>query len=244
MYIFYMYIHTQRYPPMIILCHTCYFSAWSCQMLCMCTQSSIHILQIPWTVLSLQCFTQAEKTSFSVCVAESEFLPVRRRYLWCFCSREESGVFPSSFLPSVLSKLGASAEHAAAEAMGGMDLRAGGVLLFLGAKPGSWLRSAHCKEGSANTSHHINVNIFGWLQMRLQGVSGCFGNQLLELLGSVAGRREVWTGVDHLPYKHRGCASSCVGTGELGEGRKGSEEVGRRISQVAGTDAVQFGGFG
>lgn len=80
-----------------------------------------------------------------------------------------------------------------------MNLRAGGVLLFLGVMPGGWLRSAHCKEGPVDRSCHISVNIFGWLQMRLQGVSGFFGNQLLQLPGSVAHRREVSSGANHLP---------------------------------------------
>ena len=106
-YLFYMYIHTERYPHMIVSCHTCYFSAWSCQMLCTYTRTSTHALQTSWTVLSLQCFTQAEKSSFFTCVAESEFFPVRRKYLWYFCPWEESGVSPSFFLPSPLSKPGA-----------------------------------------------------------------------------------------------------------------------------------------
>lgn len=109
MYIFYMYIHTERYPHTIVLCCMCYFSSCSCQMVCVCTHTSTDTLQIPWTVVSLQCFTQAGKSSFSACVAESEFLPVQSKYLWYFCLREESGFF--SFLPSPVSKPGASVEH-------------------------------------------------------------------------------------------------------------------------------------
>ena len=112
--------------------------------------------------------------------------------IWVF-----SCLLPS--LSSTLSKPGASVEHTAAEAMGEMDLGAGGVLLFLGAMPGSWLRSAHCKEESVNMSCHINVHIFGWLQMRSQGVSGCFGNQPLQLVGPVADRSDVLAGANHLP---------------------------------------------
>lgn len=121
-------------------------------------------------------------------MAESEFLPDRTKYHQYFFLRDESRFFPFSFLPSPPCKLGASVEQAAAEAVGGMNLRAGGVLLCLGAVPGALLRSAHCEEGSVNTSCHMNVNIFGWLQMRSQGVSGCFGNQPLPLLVPVADR--------------------------------------------------------
>lgn len=97
-------------------------------------------------------------------MAESEFLPVPRKYLQYFCLREESGFFPSSFLPSSQSNPGASVEHTAAEAMGGMNLGAGGVLPLVRCLAG-WLRSAHCKEASVGMSRHINVNIFGWLQV-------------------------------------------------------------------------------
>lgn len=99
--------------------------------------------------------------------------------------------FPFSFLPSPSCRLGASVEHTAAEAMRGMNLRAGGILLFtvLGLVLGSL-------QGSVNTSCHMNVNISGWLQMRSQGVSGCFGNQPVPLFLPVANNR-VLLGADH-----------------------------------------------
>lgn len=160
-------------------------------MLCMCTHISIQTFRIPWTVVHLQCFAQAEKISFATCVAESEFLPVWKEYHQFFLRDKSSFFFPFSFLPSPSCRLGASVEHTAAEAMRGMNLRAGGILLFtvLGLVLGSL-------QGSVNTSCHMNVNISGWLQMRSQGVSGCFGNQPVPLFLPVANNR-VLLGADH-----------------------------------------------
>lgn len=189
-------------------------------MLCMCAHTSTHTLQIALTILSLQCFTQAEKSSCSTCMTDSE---VPGSTSGTFAWGKNLGFFPSYFLPSLLSKHRASVEHTAAEAVEGRNLGASSVLLFLNVMPGSWLRSAHCKEGSADMSCHINVNNFGWLQMRSQGVSGCFRGWLLQLRGSVADKREVLAGADQLPWA-QGVAQTpmwgMVSGGKEGKGLK------------------------
>lgn len=150
-------------------------------MLCMCTHTSIQTFQIPWTILNLQCFTQAEKTSFSTCVAETKFLPDWRKYHQYFFLRNKSRFF-FFLLPSLPSMKAWGISGARSSRGHGRNESQSRWCPSL-----SWccawcLVEITSLQGSVNTSCHMNVNIFGWPQMRSQGVSGCFGNQPLPLL--------------------------------------------------------------
>lgn len=57
-YVCILYVYMRGYSHMTVLCHTYYFSAWSCLMQCIGTHISISALQISLQiVVSLQCFT-------------------------------------------------------------------------------------------------------------------------------------------------------------------------------------------
>lgn len=156
-----MYAH--RYPHKLVLCHMCYF-------LCMDLWNVMHVHtyfypNFPNTLNSCKSSVFCSGC-FSTCVAESEFLPDWRKYHQPFFLRDKSRFFPFSFLPSPLCRLGASVEHTAAEAMRRMNFRWCPSLSWCQA----WcLVEIGSLQGSVNTSCHMNVNIFGWLQMRSGG---------------------------------------------------------------------------